>query len=171
MPLGRCPVQGETGVQWEWSFSGKLLVNVRAGDVQASRAFRPGVRQPDPARLRQSPAPAPYSPYPPLIKSLAPSMSTRPDARTGPPPSGPTTGWSSGPCSTTPISLPGSCRSPGGSPSASSLLITDFGETAECSGNPGCGSAILRTTALVPMNADFRGRENNQSSDGCQGQR
>ena len=25
MPLGRCPVQGETGVRSEWSFSGKLL--------------------------------------------------------------------------------------------------------------------------------------------------
>src|SRR3954468_11489197 len=44
-------------------------VDVRAGDMQASRAFWPGVRQPDPARLRQSPAPAPYSPPPPLIKS------------------------------------------------------------------------------------------------------
>jgi hypothetical protein len=65
--LGRCSRPGSA--------------HVRAGDVPASRAAGPGVRQPDPARLRQSPAPAPYPPHPALIKSH--SVRTPPiDAKT-----------------------------------------------------------------------------------------
>jgi hypothetical protein len=48
----------------------------------------------------------------------APFMSTPPGAPIGRAPSGRTTGWSSGPCSTTLISPPGSCPCPGGSTSA-----------------------------------------------------
>src|SRR5262249_56466233 len=50
-------------------------VDVRPGDVQAGRAFCPGVRQPDPARLRQSPAAAPYPARSPLIKYPRPGVS------------------------------------------------------------------------------------------------
>src|SRR5262249_54021730 len=62
-------------------------VDVRPGDVQAGRAFCPGVRQPDPARLRQSPAAAPYparSPPPPPCPSpprLTKSPAFRPPRR------------------------------------------------------------------------------------------
>src|SRR5438552_3575005 len=37
-------------------------------NLQASRALRPRIRQPDPVRLRQSPATAPHPAFTPLIK-------------------------------------------------------------------------------------------------------
>src|SRR5262249_30752318 len=49
--------------------AGAGSVDVRAGDVSAGQALRSGVRQPDPARLRQSSTSTSDPPYPPIINS------------------------------------------------------------------------------------------------------